>query len=223
MFEQFGAFPLFFVANPNLLPEESFGWDAGVEWTLNRNTVLDLTYFHADLTNKIANSGLPPPDNPTLINIPGLATRDGIELALRTRWSSALAATFAYTYLLAEDAKGAQEIRRPPHAGRVDLAYVFAGGKGSANLGVVYNGAMTDNAFKSDFSLQTVLLDEYWLVNAAVSYKLQPGVEVFGRVENFFDRRYQEVFGFEAAPIVAFAGLKLTFGGPDGIDSTSAK
>jgi vitamin B12 transporter len=71
--------------------------------------------------------------------------------------------------------------------------------------------------------MQTVLLDEYWLVNAAISYKLQPGVEVFGRVENLLDQRYQEVFGFQSAPIMAFAGIKLTFGGPDGIDGTSAK
>jgi vitamin B12 transporter len=215
MFEQFGAFPLFFVANPNLQPEESFGWDAGVEWRLNATAAVDVTYFHADLTNKIANSGDPPPF-PTLENKPGVATRDGIEVALRTRWSPALTGTFAYTYLLAEDAAGVQEIRRPRHAGRVDLAYVFAEGRGRANLGVIYNGAMTDNAFKSDFTLQSVLFDDYWLVNAALSYRLQRGVELFGRVENLFDQRYQEVFGFEAAPIMAFAGLKLTFGGPDG-------
>jgi vitamin B12 transporter len=41
---------------------------------------------------------------------------------------------------------------------------------------------------------------------------------VFGRVENLFDERYQEVFGFEAAPVTAFAGIKLTFGGPDGVE-----
>jgi vitamin B12 transporter len=65
-----------------------------------------------------------------------------------------------------------------------------------------------------------VILDPYWVVNAAVSYKLQPGVELFGRVENLFDERYQEVFGFEAAaPVAAFAGVKLTFGGPDGVDA----
>jgi vitamin B12 transporter len=222
MFEQFGAFPLFFVANPNLQPEESFGWDAGVEWTLNRGTVLDLTYFHADLINKIASSGKAPPE-PTLVNKPGVSTRDGIEVALRTRWSPALTATFAYTHLLAEDADGVQEVRRPRHAGRVDLAYVFADGRGSANLGVVYNGAMTDNAFDAAFSPVTVLLDDYWLVNAALSYKLQPGVELFGRVENLLDQRYQEVFGFQAAPIVAFAGLKLTFGGTDGVGGTERK
>jgi vitamin B12 transporter len=211
MFEQFGVFPAFFVANPNLVPEEARGWDGGIELALGRATTLDLTYFHADLTNKITSSGF------TVINVPGVSTRDGIELALRTRFSPSLTGTFAYTYLLAEDAEGVQEIRRPRHAGRVDLAYVFAGGKGSANLGVVYNGAMTDNAFKSDFSLQNVLLDPYWLVNAALSYKLQQGVELFGRVENLLDQRYQEVFGYEAAPITAFAGVKLTFGGPDGV------
>jgi len=212
MFEQFGVFPMFFVANPDLQPEESFGWDAGIEWTLNKKTALDLTYFHADLRNKIVPSGL------TVVNMPGVANRDGLELALRTRWFEALSATFAYTYLLTEDSAGVREIRRPRHAGRVDLAYVFAQGKGSANLGVVYNGSMTDSVLQSDFiTRQTLLLDEYWLVNAAVSYKLQRGMEVFGRVENLFDQRYQEVFGFQAAPITAFVGLKLTFGGPDGI------
>jgi vitamin B12 transporter len=220
MFEQFGAFPLFFVANPDLQPEESFGWDVGIEWTLNKKTVLDLTYFHADLTNKIGQRTepcTPPAICPTLVNLPGLSTRDGLELALRTRWTEALSATFAYTYLLAEDSDGGQEIRRPRHAGRVDLAYTFAQGKGSANLGVVYNGTMTDSAFDAAFNPVTVLLDEYWLARAAVSYKLQRGVEAFARVENLFDQRYQEVFGFEAAPITAFAGLKLTFGGPDGV------
>ena len=67
------------------------------------------------------------------------------------------------------------------------------------------------------FPTQRVALDAYWLVNATVSYKLQPGVEVFGRVENVLDQHYQEVFGFESAPIAAYAGLKLTFGGTDGI------
>ena len=35
MFEQFGTGP-FFVPNPNLTPEQSFGWDAGVEFSLAR-------------------------------------------------------------------------------------------------------------------------------------------------------------------------------------------
>ena len=68
-----------------------------------------------------------------------------------------------------------------------------------------------------------VASDHYWIVNAAASYKLQPGVELFARVENLLDEKYQEAFGFEAAPIAAFAGVKLTLGGPNGLGGSWAK
>jgi outer membrane cobalamin receptor len=48
-------------------------------------------------------------------------------------------------------------------------------------------------------------------------------VEVFARVENALDRHYQEVFGFESPPLAAYAGLKLTFGGTEGIGTAWAK
>ena len=229
MFEQFGRFPgVTFIANPDLQPEESKGWDAGIEFSLGRATTLDVTYFHTDLSNKIGNSALPAP-NPTLINLPGISTREGLELALSTRLSASLTATFAYTFLNAEEPNGVREVRRPRNAARADLGYVFAEGRGSASLGVVYNGAQTDIRFFNDpilgFPVPTSrgLLDAYWLVNASASYKLEPGVELFARVENLFDASYQEVFGFEAAPITAFAGIKLTFGGPDGVGGSWTK
>ena len=226
MFEQFGKIPGFFTPNPDLKPEQSLGWDAGLEISLGKAATLDVTYFHADLKNKIASMF------PTVVNLPGVSTRDGIELALRSRFTQSLTATFAYTYLLAEESTGLQEVRRPRHAGRADLAYVFAGGLGTANLGIAYNGSMTDDVrvyaidsfgFFGTAPAGRLALDDYWLVGASVSYKLQPGVELFGRVENLLDQRYQEVFGYEAAPITAFAGIKLTFGGPDGIGGSGAK
>ena len=227
LFEQFGKFPTFFNPNPNLTPETSTGWDAGVEFTLNRTTTFDVTYFHADLLNKISNSGLFV--GPTLINLPGTSTRQGIEFALRSRLTAALTASFAYTYLDAQDSTGTEEVRRPRHTGRADLAYTFMQGRGSARLGVLYNGEQRDNAFLNDPVLGFPVpagqmpLNAYWVANAAASYKLQPGVELFGRVENLLDARYQEVLGYQAAPITAFAGVKLTFGGKEGIGGSWAK
>jgi vitamin B12 transporter len=113
------------------------------------------------------------------------------------------------------------EVRRPRHAGRADLTYAFADGRGSVNLAAIYNGRMQDNAgfVAPDFTFTSsrVTLDDYWLVNLAASYKLQKGVELFGRVENALDAQYQEVFGFNTPGITAFAGLRFTFGGPDGL------
>jgi vitamin B12 transporter len=231
MFEQFGTTAQF-IPNANLAPEESFGWDAGLELTLLKGRAfLDVTYFNADLTNKIFGSAVvPDPKDPkgqpkfTAVNLPGQGTREGVEIAGRVKLTPDLSLGAAYTYTDARDRDGVREVRRPPHAARADLGYTFAGGRGTASLAVIYNGTMDDLGFKNpDFSQQPVLLDPYWVVNAAVSYKLQQGVEVFGRVENLFDQRYQEVFGFEAAPITAFAGIKLTFGGPDGVTDTGVK
>lgn len=73
-------------------------------------------------------------------------------------------------------------------------------------LAATYNGEMDDDVFGT-----RVTLDDYWLVSAAASYKLNPGVEIYGRVENLFDEDYEEVFGFETAGIAAYAGLKWTF------------
>ncbi|MGE0283375.1 MAG: TonB-dependent receptor plug domain-containing protein, partial [Rhizobiaceae bacterium] len=50
-FEQFGFDPDTFIGNPDLIPEESFGWDIGVEPRLfGDQLVVDLTYFNQDLT-----------------------------------------------------------------------------------------------------------------------------------------------------------------------------
>jgi vitamin B12 transporter len=224
MFEQFGSFlgspP--FKGNPNLKPEESLGWDAGVEFTLIKDRAfLDLTYFRANLTNEIVGFGT------TLINLDGESERSGIEIALRTQLTTALRFGASYTYLDATEATGLPELRRPRHAGRADLTYVFADGRGSVNLAAIYNGRMQDNAgfVAPDFTFTTsrVTLDDYWLVDLAASYKLQKGVELFGRVENALDAQYQEVFGFNTPGIAAFAGVRFTFGGPEGLSPNPAR
>jgi vitamin B12 transporter len=226
MFEQFGTSP-FFVPNPALTPEESFGWDAGVELNVFKGlAILDVTYFRANLTDKINGTAPGPrPGTFTSVNLPGESTREGVEVAARVKLTRDLTLGGAYTYVDARTPTGEREFRRPPHAGRADLAYVFSGGRGTATLGAVYNGSQDDIAFQMPFFFPTqrVTLDHYWLVNATVSYKLHPGVEVFGRVENALDQHYQEVFGFESGPLAAYAGLKLTFGGTEGIGTAWAK
>ena len=217
----FGTFPGF-VPNPNLIPEESFGYDFGVETTLwGGRAVLDITYFKANLTNEITFASSGPF---TLTNLPGDSTREGVELSGRYLVTSGLTVGAAYTFLLAEESTGFQEVRRPRHSGRFDANYAFWEGRGNVNMAAIYNGSMGDFAFDALFNRTRVVLDDYWLVNVAASYKLQPGVELFGRVENLLDQHYQEVFGYNATPgIAAFAGIKLTFGGPEGYGGTWAK
>lgn len=214
--EQFGFF-FGFVPNPSLKPEESEGWDAGVETRLlGGRALVDVTYFDMELTNEI-DTAFVPPGLFTAFNRVGESTRRGIEVSSRLALGRGLTMGIAYTWLDALEDDGSQEIRRPPHSGRLDVNYVFAGGRGNLNLAAAYNGEMTDIAFDSlTFSQVKVDLDEYWLVTAAASYQVSPGIELFGRVENLLDADYEEVFGYQTAGAAAFAGVRLTYGDADG-------
>ena len=149
MFEQFGT-DQFFVPNPNLTPEKSFGWDAGMELTFYKGrALLDVTYFRANLTDKINGFFFDPViGNFTAINLPGESTREGVEISARYKVTRNLTLGGAYTYLDARDPNGVREIRRPPHSARADVAYVFDGGRGTATLAAIYNGHMEDTAFR---------------------------------------------------------------------------
>ncbi|MEZ5850332.1 MAG: TonB-dependent receptor [Hyphomicrobiaceae bacterium] len=224
MFENFGLIPGSFTPNPNLQPEESKGWDAGVEWTvLSGRAILDVTYFQQDLTNKIDGFVAGPGFTFTAKNQLGESHREGVELSARLALARNVTLSGAYTYLTATDANGLDEIRRPRNSARADLTYLFASGRGTATLSALYNGEMRDTAFHinsyafgfpSTTAVRTTL-DDYWLVNAAASYKVMPGVELFGRVENLLNEKYYEIYGFGTAGIAGFAGVKLTLGGDE--------
>lgn len=214
MFQQFGSVVDQFIGNPNLVPEESFGWDVGVEVTLVPGLAsIDVTYFEADLVNEIVGFGN------TVVNIDGESQRRGIEVAGRAVLTPGLVLGAAYTWLDATDASGLAAIRRPEHTARVDVNYAFDDGRGNINVAAIYNGSAPDVAFVFDpnpppfgtFGSQFVTLDDYLLVNVAASYELAPGVEIYGRVENLLNEDYQQVFGYETADIAAYAGLRFTY------------
>lgn len=212
MFEQFGFIPLFFTPNPDLLPEESRGWDAGVEVTLIRGVAtVDVTYFRTNLTNKIDPFAQGPGVTLTSKNQPGESLREGVEMAAKVQVSKEITVSAAYTHLTAMDASGVAELRRPRHAARADLSYAFADGKGRFTIAGVYNGQQPDRTIDFSYAPVRVNLDDYWLVSAGASYMLRPGIEIYGRVENALNERYQEVYGYNTPGLAAYAGVRLTF------------
>ncbi len=78
----------------------------------------------------------------------------------------------------------------------------------SATFGAVYVGDSDD----TDFSTFTrVTLDDFWLANLAVSYRIFEDVELFGRVENMFDQKYEQVVGFGVAGAAGYVGASVSF------------
>ena len=212
-FELFGFFPAFFLGNPDLKPEQSRSFDAGVEQKLlDGKLKLDLTYFHANLENEIVtvfdfNTFLT-----TVDNLVGKSQRDGLEVMLSAQLTNDLSIGGSYTYTRSHQADGAPEVRRPRHMGNINANYAFAAGRGNVNLDVSYNGKQLDNEFASSTPESVVTLNDYVLVTLAASYKLTDNLEIYGRVENLVDQNYEEVFSYRSPGLGAFAGLRVKLG-----------
>ncbi len=204
-YDLYGYNPSTFVGNPNLKSESSFGWDVGVEQSfLDGLFVLDATYFHQNLEDKIAAdySNFP---MVTSNNLPGISIRKGVELAATLNLDGGFALGATYTYTDARNPDGNVEKRRPAHMASLNAAYQFEDVPLRVHSEVVFNGETLDTDFTT-FSDTT--LPAYSTVNLGLEYKVSDSVDIYGRIENLFDTRYREVHGYNAPGRAAFVGVK---------------
>lgn len=217
-FERFGYTPDTFVGNPDLKPEQSTGWDLGIErrWLDGRLTA-DVTYFHADLRNEINGFYCPPPTFAcTAINEAGESRRRGVEISLDGEVSTAWKLGVAYTYTDAIEpgATGSRqrEVRRPLHAASISATSRWLDGRLLAHGSVSYVGKRRDDAFlAAPPFVERLQLDDYNLVTIALSYEVSAALTFYGRLENALDEDYEDVYGFNTPGAGAFAGIRVNF------------
>jgi len=202
--ELFGYSPTSgFVGNPNLKPEESTGWEAGVEQSfLAGHGRVDVTYFNAVLRHKIV-STLDPVY--TVINASGSSPHQGVEVSANVDLPAGFRFDGSYTYLDAHDEADVVLTRRPSHIGSANLAWRAKSDRFGANLTVRYNGDSRDTNFAT-FATET--LKAYTLVNFGADVTLARGLSLFGRVENLLDTAYRENVGFRSPGRAGYGGIK---------------
>lgn len=224
-FERFGFTPDTFNGNPDLEPETSQGWDAGLEqrWLAGR-LVADVTYFRADLDNEINGFFCPPPlppyfeCTPTAVNEDGKSHRKGVEATVEAEFTPTYSVSASYTYTDAKQSDvqpdgsdpGIIEVRRPRHAASLNLTGRWLNGRLTVNAGGYYTGDRADDSFLLDPPfVQRVTLDAYTLVNIAASYELSREVTVYARLENALDEDYQNVYGYNTPGVGGFFGVRV--------------
>jgi len=204
----FVSFPAFgFFANPALKPETSQGWDLGFEQPLaNGRLRLGATWFHNAIRNLIdANAA-----GDSLANI-GAATTYGAETFIAFAPSARLKLRADYTYTVArDDETGETLLRRPRH--KASLAAAWRGpGRLGISGSVLYVGSWVDG--NRSFSIPRLNARAYVVANIAAAYDLGRGVELFARIDNLLDRRYEDPVGFQRPGLGAFAGVRVRLGG----------
>lgn len=205
LFELYG-FTNTYRGNPDLKPEKAEGWDAGFDQQIwGDRVVLDATYFEQRISNLIVGSGQ------TSSNLPGTATARGVELGLSVVPVDNLTIRASYTYTDAEDAAGQELVRRPRDLASLNVNYRFLDDAANVNLGVTYTGSQKDLAFDEAYNTSPVTLDGYTLVNIAASYQVTPSVQVYGRLDNLLDEKYEEVWTYGSLRRAGYLGMKVTF------------
>jgi vitamin B12 transporter len=204
LFQSYPAF--FFIANPNLRPETSTGYDVGVEQALVGETLrVGVTYYYNRVRKLIVSAPSPDGINITYANI-GRAHTDGVESFVAYNPVKAITLRADYTYTQAtDDGTGQELLRRPKHKASLNAAWQ-ATSAFSLNATVLTVSSWIDG--NRDFSIPRLTAPGYTVVNLAASFAIDRHLTVFGRLDNLFDRHFQNPVGFLQPTRGAFAGIR---------------
>jgi vitamin B12 transporter len=190
--------------NPELLPEKTVGFDAGISQRIERLKLsLEADYFRNDYENMISYNL-----ETFLADNIGESLSSGIELGAAFSPAPSLTLRGFYTYLRTEDVEtGKQLLRRPRHSGGVSIA------ASAGPFDLLITSAVVGTRLDNDFGGP---LGEYWNASytrhdAALTYHYGEAYEVFARVGNVLDERYDEIAGYPSPGIQYTAGTRVTF------------
>ncbi len=202
--------------NPDLGPEKSWELNLGVEQTLFSDRVrLGATYFHREVDDLIGTGPTPDPTDPAFCvraENTGQARFDGVEWEVKVKILPGLLARANYTYL-DWDTEDGRLPRRSRHRGNVNVNYIYRGFQ--INLDTIIVGRRDD---RDSISGADISKSSYTRFDLASSYALPirmslvKGLSLFGKIENLFNKKYEEADGFRARPLNFLAGIRGAFG-----------
>jgi outer membrane cobalamin receptor len=226
------GFNLAFTNNPHLKPETSISFDTGIEQRFFQGkAVLDLTYFNNHFKDQIVTLG------GSLTNLSsfvsdnlGNSRAQGAEILFQVHPIKSLQMSVEYTrddmavlslngssLALAPLQVGQQLVLQPRNSGGYNLTWRH--GNLMLNTNAYVRGQVLD--VEPNYGLGACALGltclfpdkSYVRVDGGFSYRLPRGVEIYGRLDNLVDQKYEEVLGYPSLPFNFLAGVRFNFPG----------
>lgn len=227
-FDETSSTASFARGNPNLKPERSRSWEAGVEQDVAHGTVvLSATYFAQRFRDMIQYDGAPPDTSlPNYFNL-AAATADGLEVGARTAAWLGFSVSGSYTWQhtrvtdagvdagpTASFVNGQRLLRRPTNLANATLAY-----RPSPRAALFATATYIGNRVDLDFlNFVRVEAPSYTLYDLSGDYTISdargaiPALTFTARIANVFGRRYEPIFGYRAPGTAVDVGARLTWG-----------
>lgn len=225
-----GAFDIAFTDNPSLQPERSVSAELGIDQAFaGGHGLFEATAFvneYDDLIVAVGSfreSSRYRTDNISNARARGFEAAAGGRVRIGARTPIELHARAAYTFLdteiLAVDGAGAAEppfavgdplLRRPRHQLAIDVAMT------AGRLGAYVRGGARARVLDVEPSFGTFgglfYSDSFTAWAAGGSWRLLRGLEITARLDNIFDRSYEEALGFPVPGRGAHVGLRVAAG-----------
>jgi len=224
------GFDLAFTNNPNLKPEKNTSVDAGIEQRfLSDRAVLDVSYFYNRFKDQIVvlggnlqNLSTFTSDNLANSRAQGLETSlrlrpfRSLELAAQYTWlDSAILALDGSTLAQTPFAVGQPLLRQPRSSAAYNLTWRHKRLMLNTNAlirGGVLDVEPNDGTFACSLGFPCLFrTGGYVVANAGFSYELPGGLEIYGRLNNFTNEKYEEVLGFPALHLNFMTGIRFRF------------
>ncbi len=191
--------------NPDLAPEKSQGWDLGVEQGfLDDQLTLGVTYWEMDFENRI--------DYDMLISkynqLEGDTETRGVEISAAWTPVKDLFFNLNYTYTHTRDPEGNRLVRRPRNQVGLTASYRFLE-KWQVGMDARWVDERAASPYAKDKDgLPANTLDDYSVVNLSGSCDISDRFQIFARVDNLFDKYYEDAFSYATPGLSGYIGLK---------------
>lgn len=204
--------------NQLLRPERSQGWDAGVTQALIGGSLqASATYFRRDSTDLIIFISCPRPRTGICANRPSgtydnvaKARAQGVEIGLTMQPVEALRLQANYTYTDATNRSpgnanfGRQLVRRPQHSVSTLIDYRWS-------FGLETGATLTHVGASFDTASNSRKVEGYVIADLRAAFPVTDRIDVYGRVENLFDERYETIFRFGTPGRAGYVGVRARY------------
>ena len=191
--------------NSSLKLQESFAYEAGfTHGLLDKMIVYGLSWFDNYYNNMIAYGSYIDENNSIktgFYNETKTHTR-GIEAEFKINPVKYINFGAAYTWLQTFNIDGNPLARRPEHqvTAYINIIPIKAL---KINIGFIYNGESVATIYEN-----SSLNDDYFLLNANISYQINDNIQVYIKGTNLTNTQYEEIYGYGTKGIEIFLGLK---------------
>ena len=191
--------------NDSLKMQESFAYEIGfTNGLFNKIVTYGLSWFDNYYNNMIMYGSFIDDNNNIktgFYNETSTHTR-GIEAEINVNPIKYINFGSTYTWMQTFNVNGNPLARRPEHQVSAYINIIPIE-KLKINIGLIYNGESVATIYET-----AGLNDDYFLLNANISYQINDNLEIYLKGTNLTNTEYEEISGYGTKGIEIFAGIK---------------